>query len=115
MLYCRRCGQPRYEKHSITGQYYCVHTEGVGTTKNGAHAIRIRAAYQLGKLYNPYHDTTDYAAQAVLRKPSSPRGRTDAGPSPSSAAFTATVGGVMVAGRPLDEENKPPNLIITKD
>jgi len=79
MSFCRRCGQPRGKRHSITFQYYCVHT-GVGTTTNAEHAARIRTAYALGREHNPDHDTTDYAEQTMLRKPSPPRVKKVAGP-----------------------------------
>lgn len=87
----------------------CQHV-GTGTVSSPEWALRIRAAYELGKRLNPEHDTTDYAEQTRYR-PSIHRVKqtvTDArdnerDPLSLSAALTATVGGVVMAGHHHDK------------
>lgn len=53
---CRRCGH-NYVTCQHTG------TNAPMETIAPEHAKRIRAAYELGRLYNPDHDTTSYEEQ----------------------------------------------------
>lgn len=49
--FCSRCGK-RTEM--------CPHPYILSRIMDPAHAVRIRARYEIGKAFNPDHDTTDY-------------------------------------------------------
>lgn len=96
---CARCGGLySIMRHDST----CVHGIECVKIMDEAHWARLKAAYAFGKRFNPDHDTTSYFEQT--REPVTDfkeRARsTGEGSSSSSAAFTATVGGVMGASLP---------------
>jgi hypothetical protein len=116
-MYCRRCGEMTFTYARVMARRLgtpaevsvCQHL-GTGIVTSAQWADRIRAAYAIGKRLNPEHDTTDYAAQTRYR-PSAHRVKevvTDArdngdDPLSLSAALTATVGGVAMAGHHHEE------------
>lgn len=106
MKACVRCGQP-YIRMTGGCKMPCVHSVDYVRDMDSDHVQRIQAAYALGKRFNPDHDITSYFEQT--RQPVTDfkeRARSHGEEAPlSSAAFTATVGGAMVA----------PHLPITKD
>jgi hypothetical protein len=115
--FCRRCGEMTFlytrvlaaRAHLTNTEVKCHHI-GTGKVTSAEWAERIRAAYEMGKRFNPEHDITDYAEQTKYR-PSIHRVKetvTDArdngdGPLSLSAALTATVGGVVMAGHHHEE------------
>lgn len=64
-LYCLRCGRDAAE---------CVHlhlfrTDGtlMNVTADPNHAARISARYDIGKRFNPDHDTTSYSDETTTK------------------------------------------------
>lgn len=55
-MFCSRCGQ-----HVLD----CPHPFQLRRLMHPEHAVRIRARYELGKAFNPDHDTTDYFTEAA--------------------------------------------------
>ena len=60
-MFCRRCGRPYTHKDADDlGIPHCVH---LGTSSSSIlldEAMAIRARYELGRQFNPDHDSTSY-------------------------------------------------------